>query len=96
MRPENKWNAGSCDELGVNLKSWGSKTEKISDPQDIPTSSIKCQEGQSYFMKSHDLKNETHLQNDQNGTEREVSYFQKPLELFPFTQDRALKSPIFV
>ena len=56
MRPENKWNAGSCDELGVNLKSWGSKTEKISDPQDIPTSSIKCQERQSYFMKSHDLK----------------------------------------
>ena len=28
MRPEDKWNAGSCDELRVNLRLSGSKLKK--------------------------------------------------------------------
>ena len=68
MRPGDKWNAGSCDELGVNLKVdelgvnlkvWEAWPRKISDPQDISTNSSKYQERQVYFMKCHALENKT-------------------------------------
>ena len=55
MRPEDKWNAGSCDELRVNFRLSGSKLKK-SDPQDICTNSIKCQERQIYFTKSQGFR----------------------------------------